>query len=82
MMKIIYPIEGEWTAEIPELPGCVGAGDTPQEALEMVLDAKKAWLAAYGDKKLPEIEVTCYRTSEDNNIEVLIPEEGWWSLSK
>ncbi|MCL6613045.1 MAG: toxin-antitoxin system HicB family antitoxin [Firmicutes bacterium] len=47
----IYPVdldtdEIEWVAEIPDLPGCVGAGDTPEEALAMVKDAQKAWLDA------------------------------------
>lgn len=57
----LYPIENEdssieWAAEIPELPGCVGGGDTPQEALAEVEDAKKAWIeVALGDgKKVPE----------------------------
>ncbi len=77
MIIIIYPIENEWGAEIPELPGCVGGGDTPEEALHMVLDAKIAWLAANEGKKLPKFEITCYRENEDNKIDVILPEEGW-----
>lgn len=34
----------EWVAEIPDLPGCVGCGDTPEEALAMVEDAKRSWI--------------------------------------
>ncbi|HHY71176.1 MAG TPA: toxin-antitoxin system HicB family antitoxin [Thermoanaerobacterales bacterium] len=34
----------EWVAEIPDLPGCVGCGDTPEEALAMVEDAKQSWI--------------------------------------
>lgn len=48
--------EIEWTAEVPDLPGCVAAGDTQAEALEMVLDAQKAWLeiALVKGMKIPE----------------------------
>ena len=54
LMKIPYrvkiycyddnPDEIEWVAQYPDLPGCVGCGDTPQEALSMAEDAKKSWL--------------------------------------
>lgn len=47
----VYPVETdantiEWAAEIPDLPGCIGAGDTAEEAVSMALDAKKAWIDA------------------------------------
>jgi predicted RNase H-like HicB family nuclease len=57
----LYPVseedgQVEWVAEIPDLPGCVGCGDTPEEALEMVSDAKKAWIeiALTDGKRVPE----------------------------
>lgn len=45
----VYPIDAdtdemEWVAEFPDLPGCVGAGKTPEEAVAMAIDAKKAWI--------------------------------------
>jgi antitoxin HicB len=45
----VYPVETnantiEWAAELPDLPGCVGAGDTAEEAVAMAMDAKKAWV--------------------------------------
>jgi antitoxin HicB len=46
----VYPVKDDdgsetvWTAEIPELPGCIGAGDTPLEALLAVEDARKSWI--------------------------------------
>jgi len=45
----VFPIETdantiEWAAEFPDLPGCVGAGDTAEEAVAMAMDAKKAWI--------------------------------------
>jgi len=58
---VLYPIEDldgekiEWGAEVPELPGCVGGGETEEEALAMVRDAIKAWLevAIERGKKIP-----------------------------
>lgn len=47
---VLYPIKGlegekeEWGAEVPELPGCVGGGETEEEALAMVRDAIKPWI--------------------------------------
>lgn len=39
-----------WFAEIPDLPGCMTEGDTPEEVLEMIEDARLAWIeTAYGD---------------------------------
>lgn len=50
---ILTPEEDGWGASIPDLPGCVGGGDTMAEALEMLEDAKRGWLMsslAHGDK--------------------------------
>jgi antitoxin HicB len=49
---ILIPEEDGWGAIIPDLPGCVGGGDTIQGALEMLEDAKQGWFAsalAHGD---------------------------------
>lgn len=37
------PIDG-YLAEVPELPGCSTAGETPAEALEMLEEAMAGWL--------------------------------------
>lgn len=37
---------GGWLAEVPELPGCMSDGDTPQQAIENVMDAITCWLEA------------------------------------
>lgn len=37
---------GGWLAEVPELPGCMSDGDTPQEAVENVMDAIACWIEA------------------------------------
>lgn len=35
-----------WVAEIPDLPGCVADGDTPEEAVESLEEAKRLWIEA------------------------------------
>jgi antitoxin HicB len=57
----VYPVdietdEMEWVAEIPDLPGCIGCGNTVEEAIKMVKEAKGAWLeiALQEERKIPE----------------------------
>jgi len=53
---VLVPDEDGWGAVIPDLPGCVGAGDTIAEALVMLEDAKQGWFASclkHGDP-IPE----------------------------
>ncbi len=53
---VLMPEEDGWSALIPDLPGCIGAGDTVEEALIMLEDAKRGWLEsaiAHGDP-IPE----------------------------
>lgn len=57
----VYPIDAdsdeiEWVAEFPDLPGCVGAGETAEEAVTMAIDAKKAWIKAAQEngRNIPE----------------------------
>ena len=35
-----------WLAEVPELSGCMSDGETPQEAVENVMDAIACWIEA------------------------------------
>lgn len=37
---------GGFKAEVPELPGCMSDGETPQEALENAYDAIACWMEA------------------------------------
>jgi antitoxin HicB len=37
---------GGWFAKVPELPGCASDGETPQEALDNVMNAISCWLEA------------------------------------
>lgn len=36
----------EWIAEYPDLPGCIGVGDTMEEALAEAESNKKLWIEA------------------------------------
>jgi len=42
--RIKVNADGSYFAEVEELPGCMTEGDTKEEVLEMLEDAKKAWL--------------------------------------
>ena len=46
-------IDGIWFAEIPLLEGCMTNGENWQDALEMIQEAKKAWLVAALDLNMP-----------------------------
>lgn len=57
-LKLNYPItfypedEGEYTVIVQDLEGCISEGDTLEEAMQNILDAKQAWLETawqYGD---------------------------------
>jgi predicted RNase H-like HicB family nuclease len=56
-----------WSAELPELPGCVAAADTREELDDAVRDAKQAWIENalnHGDHiPLPKQAVTEQRAS-------------------
>lgn len=50
---VIEPLSGEdgggFIARVPDLPGCMSDGETPEEALTNVQDAIAAWLEAAED---------------------------------
>jgi antitoxin HicB len=55
---LLVPDEDGWYAEIPELPGCMTCGETKEDALQLIEDAKISWLKvslANGDS-IPEPE--------------------------
>jgi predicted RNase H-like HicB family nuclease len=56
-INVFYSEEdGGYIADIPDLEACSAFGSTPQEALESVLEAKRAWLtsAAERGQQVPE----------------------------
>lgn len=50
---ILTPEDDGWGAVIDELPGCVGGGDTIQEAITMLEDAKLGWFQSALDHNDP-----------------------------
>ena len=40
------PDDGSWAAEVPDLPGCIAAGESPSEVIDQIGDAIDAWMAA------------------------------------
>jgi predicted RNase H-like HicB family nuclease len=56
-------INGVWIAECLNMPGCVSEGATQDEALQMLKDAMRGWLAVmredYPDleQRLPNVDV-------------------------
>ena len=44
---------GGWLAEVPELPGCMSDGETPQEAVDNVMDAIARWIEAAEEDSRP-----------------------------
>ncbi len=64
-LSLPYPIElipdedGFWFARIPLLEGCMTNGDSREEALRMIDDAKMLWLetALQVGKTIPEPEL-------------------------
>jgi len=38
------PSDWGWYVKIPDLPGCMSQGETPEEAIEMIRDAQRLWL--------------------------------------
>lgn len=60
-MEIVPDVEeGGFVASFPELPGCISCGNTMEEAIENIIDAKKAWIEAELEegRKIPEAGTT------------------------
>lgn len=58
MTGLLYPVliqplseedGGGFLATVPDLPGCMSDGETPQEAIVNVQDAILTWIEAAGD---------------------------------
>lgn len=44
IIQLTPDVDGYWFAEIPLLDGCMTNGNSQTDALEMIQDAKRAWL--------------------------------------
>lgn len=70
---VLYPAEeGGYVVEIPELPGCISQGETMEEALRMIEDAKTCWLetALEDNAEIPEPESNIDKYSGRLNIRI------------
>lgn len=45
-LEIVPDAEGGYVARYPELPGCITVGNTLEDTVNHVLDAKREWLLA------------------------------------
>ena len=52
-IELTPDVDGYWFAEVPLLEGCMTNGNSWDDALQMIEDAKRAWLNTALDKKLP-----------------------------
>ncbi len=46
----LYPDDGAFVAEIPDLPGCITQGETMEEAISLINEAKSLWLKTAIDR--------------------------------
>lgn len=44
--RVYQEDDGTWAAEVPDLPGCVAGGDTPEHLFAMLEDAIDGWIEA------------------------------------
>jgi len=53
---ILYELEreddGSFVISVPALPGCISAGDTIEEALDMIVEATELWLEVARERGL------------------------------
>ena len=62
MEIILDKEESGFVAILPELPGCITVGETIEEIVHNILDAKRAWLEAKMEERsvIPEPLYICY----------------------
>ncbi len=49
----LTPSDSGWFVRLPDLPYCMSQGDTVDDAMEMIRDAQRGWLAVRIAKNLP-----------------------------
>jgi predicted RNase H-like HicB family nuclease len=54
---------GGFSATVPDLPGCMSDGETPEEALANVRDAISAWIEAAEELGHPVPRPSAYRAA-------------------
>jgi len=70
----IYPAEeGGYVIEIPDLPGCISQGETAEEALVMIEDAKRGWLEVSLDQGIEITEPSRLRSDFSGKFNIRVP---------
>lgn len=87
LMKLPYRIElypaeeGGYVATIPDLPGCVTQGETAEEALKLIDDAKAAWMSTALEQAI-EIPKPDASTSYSGKLNVRMPKSLHRALAR
>jgi antitoxin HicB len=69
-LRRLSPEEGGgWLAEVPDLPGCMSDGETPEEAVTNVQGAILSWIEAADDLRRP----IPHPASERLGARILVP---------
>lgn len=76
--------EGGYGVCIPDLPGCISTGNTINEAMDNIIDAKKAWLEAALDDGIiiPEPSSEENLSNYSGQFKLRIPKSLHRSLSE
>ena len=73
----VYPYPNgdsfEWVVEYPDLPGCIGAGDTIEEALSEAQFNKELWLKSTEEENSVPIPSDSYSMEYSGKFNVRIP---------
>lgn len=84
LKKVIERTEEFWIAEHPNLPGCITHGNTKEEALTNLEDAKKGWIYAKlsGGEGIPESTIEQDFRDASGKILLRLPKELHYRISK
>lgn len=71
---VLHPSEeGGYAVEVLELPGCISQGQTMEEALKMIEDAKLCWLEAALEEGIDIPEPTSGTDDYSGKLNIRIP---------
>ena len=65
-LEIVPDAEGGYVARYPELPGCITVGETLEDTVSHVLDAKREWLLAALEDGIRINEPASYSSAGDS----------------
>lgn len=80
---VLELIEGseEYSAKVPDLPGCISSGFGVQDTIDMIIDAASIWLVCAEDKEMAIPVATAMdqltRTADTMLVEIQINTTAW-----